>query len=271
MNTTVLTVGGAKRAVAVFLDDQETFEDSGERFDGATPVAHALAVADQQALPWVVLTRGRQIRVYSSRPDVGVGRKGRADTYVELNLALLPEDSAGYLTLLFGTGALRDGGSFEQLLETSADFAADLGERLRDRVYFDAVPDLATAVALRLGDPLELDDEALDHAYEQTLVILFRLLFVAYAEDKDLLPYRTNSLYADHSLKHVARRLTELHGSEGGSLSTHRPPACGTTFGPCGRRSTRATRRGASPPTTGACSATTPTITTWDPQSPDST
>ena len=44
---------------------------------------------------------------------------------------------------------------------------------------------------------------------KQVMVILFRLLFVAYAEDKDLLPYRTNSHYADHSLKLRARRLTE--------------------------------------------------------------
>ncbi|WP_420435116.1 Eco57I restriction-modification methylase domain-containing protein [Candidatus Poriferisocius sp.] len=41
------------------------------------------------------------------------------------------------------------------------------------------------------------------------MVILFRLLFVAYAEDKDLLPYRTNGRYADHSLSRVARQLAE--------------------------------------------------------------
>ena len=39
------------------------------------------------------------------------------------------------------------------------------------------------------------------------MVILFRLLFVAYAEDKDLLPYRTNDHYTVHSLKRTARRL----------------------------------------------------------------
>lgn len=209
-NSSVLTVGGGgKRAVAIFLDEGETFDDSADRFQGTSPVSHALAQADQEGLPWVVLTRGRQIRLYAARSDTGVGRKGRAETFVEVNLALLPEDRAGYLPLLFGADALSDGGTIEDILDRSADFAAELAARLRERVYFDTVPQLATAVAARLGDTGALSDDGLADAYEQTLVILFRLLFVAYAEDKDLLPYRSNSKYADHSLKRIVRRLAE--------------------------------------------------------------
>ena len=210
ITSSVLTVGdGVKRAVAIFLDDTESFDSAAERFQGTSPVSQALALADKEGLPWVVLTRGRQIRLYAARADTGVGRKGRAETFVELNLALLPDDSAGFLPLLFGATALSDGGSIEDILDRSADFAAELATRLRERIYFDTVPKLATAVASRLGDTSDLGDEDLEAAYEQTLVILFRLLFVAYAEDKDLLPYRTNSKYADHSLKHLTRRLAE--------------------------------------------------------------
>lgn len=208
--STMLTVrDSGRRAVAVFLDEGETFDESAERFAGASPVSHALALADKEGLPWVVLTRGRQIRLYAARSDTGVGRKGRAETYVEANLALLPEDRAGYLTLLFGASALTEGGTIEEILDRSGDYAADLAARLRERVYFDTVPALATAVAERLGDPADLNDDDLGRAYEQTLVILFRLMFVAYAEDRELLPYRTNSNYADHSLKRIARRLAD--------------------------------------------------------------
>ena len=49
----------------------------------------------------------------------------------------------------------------------------------------------------------------LKDAYEQVMLILFRLLFVAYAEDQYLLPYRTNGHYQDHSLRRIALRLTE--------------------------------------------------------------
>ena len=126
---------------------------------------------------------------------------------MELNLSLLPADLAGYLPLLFSAETLAENGTLERILDESDRFASSLAVRLRDRVYFETVPVLAQAVAARLGyRPTEND---LDAAYEQVMVILFRLLFVAYAEDKDLLPYRTNSHYADHSLKKMAIRLTE--------------------------------------------------------------
>ena len=54
----------------------------------------------------------------------------------------------------------------------------------------------------------------LDSVYEQTLTVLFRLLFVAYAEDKDLLPYRSNGRYRDHALKTIARRLADQQAND---------------------------------------------------------
>jgi hypothetical protein len=203
----VLSITGTKRAIAVFLDEGEDFETTADRFAGSSPVSHALALADREGLPWVVLTRGRQIRVYASRAETGVGRKGRSETFVEANLALLPDDRAGYLPLLFSADALKDGGTFEEILEGSRDYSADLGARLRERVYTDAVPSLALALARRNRG--ELDEAALRHVYEQALTVLFRLLFVAYAEDKDLLPYRSNGAYREHALKTVARELAD--------------------------------------------------------------
>ena len=42
---------------------------------------------------------------------------------------------------------------------------------------------------------------------------MFRLLFVAYAEDKDLLPYRSNGLYQCNALKTLARDLADLENT----------------------------------------------------------
>ncbi|MDP9331960.1 MAG: hypothetical protein M3Q30_01420 [Actinomycetota bacterium] len=209
VTSSVLTVkDGVKRAVAVFLDEAETFDESADRFSGS-PVSHALALADREGVPWVVLTRARQIRLYAARSDTGVGRKGRAETFVEMNLALLPDDQAGYLSLIFSPSALAEGGTLDEIIRSSADFAAELAIRLRARVYFEAVPGLAAAVASRFHHSDSFDESVLAAAYESTLIILFRLLFLAYAEDKDLLPYRTNSRYADHALKTITRRLAE--------------------------------------------------------------
>ena len=208
-NTSMLTINGRNRAIAVFCDEDEPFDAPAPRFNGTSPVSQALAVADQKAVDWVVLTRSSEIRLYAARSDTGVGRKGRAETFIELNLSLLPSELAGYLHLLFSVDALIENGTLQTILDRSADFAAELAVRLRERVYFQTVPALADAVARRLGrEPTGTD---LEDAYEQVMVILFRLLFVAYAEDKDLLPYRTNDHYSVHSLKRLARRLTDDH------------------------------------------------------------
>src|SRR5581483_12495643 len=204
-----LLVNERRRALAVFLDEREDFDRGETRFGGQSPVSHALAVAERRGLAWVVLTRGRQIRLYSVKPDVGVGRRGRALTSFGLDLALLPTDRAGYLDLVFSPRALDEGGTLEELLESSGRFAADLGARLRDRVYFDAVPTLATAVARHAAGTRQPTEQDLGDAYEQTLVILFRLLFVAYGEDRGLLPYEANELYRESSLKRLAVELAE--------------------------------------------------------------
>ena len=46
--------------------------------------------------------------------------------------------------------------------------------------------------------------------YEMALTVLFRLLFIAYAEDRDLLPYRFNDAYRSRSLKEKAQELADF-------------------------------------------------------------
>lgn len=202
----ILASGDNHRAIAVLLDDHELFDRPTDRFGAVSPVAQGLAIAQQQGLPWLVVTRGTQVRLYPARPDVGVGRKGQAETFTELDLALLSEDDAAYLPLLFSSVALASGGSVTAILAASADHAAALGKRLRDRVYVDVVPRLAVAVANRMEATSESN---LAEAYHQTLVILFRLLFVSYAEDRGLLPYQRNPRYTKKALKTVARELAD--------------------------------------------------------------
>ncbi|WP_354563290.1 MULTISPECIES: hypothetical protein [unclassified Rhodococcus (in: high G+C Gram-positive bacteria)] len=202
----ILTSNDTHRAVAVLLDDHEVFDRPTARFGAVSPVAQGLAIAQQQGLPWLVVTRGTQIRLYPAKPDVGVGRKGQAETFTELDLALLADDDAAYLPLLFSSDALGSNGSVSAILAASSDHAAALGKRLRDRVYVDVVPQLAVAVANRMRATSEAD---LAEAYHRTLVILFRLLFVSYAEDRGLLPYQRNPRYTKKALKTTARELAE--------------------------------------------------------------
>lgn len=210
-STYVLRSRGIATAVAIFLQADETPEAENVAYGLVSPLSAALSRADMEQLPYVVVTRGPEIRVYAARTGTGVGRRGRAETYVEANLGLLPERMSGYLPLLFGSDALIPDGTLEEILASSQDFAVELGGRLRDRVYNFVVPQLADSVARHrqaTGDPV--GEAELASLYEQALTILFRLLFIAYAEDKDLLPYRLDGAYQQNALKTVARQLTEL-------------------------------------------------------------
>lgn len=150
-HASLLTINGQKRAVGIFCDDTEPFEAPSRRFGNVSLASRALANADRERVDWVILTRSAEIRLYAARPDTGVGRKGRAETFIEINLALLPQNHSGYLHLLFSAQALDQNGTIEEMLTNSADFAAELAVRLRDRIYNDTVPLLSQAVAKRMG------------------------------------------------------------------------------------------------------------------------
>jgi hypothetical protein len=202
----LLMKDGQGEAVAVFLEGTELFDRPTTRFGTVSPVQHAIAAARNARVRWVLAVQGTRVRLYTADPDTGIARKG-SDSYTEIDLATVEDDHLGYVTLLLTPNALREGGIADEILSRSMDHAAALGERLRDRVYVDVVPDLATAVAERLKATTEAE---LRDAYHITLVVLFRLLFVAYAEDRGLLPYRTNDAYTHASLKGRARAFADV-------------------------------------------------------------
>ncbi len=211
----VLIAADTKVAVAVFLERDEAPDVASTRYSGLSPVSYALATADTENLPYVIVTAGPVIRLYATRMGIGPGRRGRTETFAELHLDLLADGHAAYLWLLFSADALRRGGSVEDILARSADYAADLGARLRERIYTRVIPPMAEAIVAtrELRKPSAQD---LTETYQMALAILFRLLFVAYAEDKELLPYRTNALYRARSLKQKARELLTVLQSGGG-------------------------------------------------------
>jgi hypothetical protein len=196
------------RVVAVLLDDSEQFETKSVRFQ-LSPVAFGLAVAARHEVPWLVVLRKDQIRLYPGRDGVGVGSKGQADTFFEIDLSTIEADFAALLPLIFSAEALAPDGTTDQLLRDSARYATELGARLRERIYDEIVPPLAVEVAWELATQagVKLDAEGLATAYRITLRILFRLLFQAYAEDRGLLPSGRNEGFDANSLKTNARRL----------------------------------------------------------------
>jgi hypothetical protein len=206
----LLTGTGPKaEAIAVLLDEREAFDADSPRFT-VSPVAYGLNMAEKQGVPWLIMVRGSQIRLYSSRKDFGVGRKGLAETFFEVDLPQLTTANAGYLQLIFSAAALAEGGTTYEILKSSSQYAVALGERLRDKVYEEIVPELSVAVAEALvRNGTVMDAKGLDLAYQLTLRIFFRMLFQVYAEDRKLLPYGENTKYDRNAIKTVAKDLAE--------------------------------------------------------------
>jgi hypothetical protein len=200
------TASGQRRAVAILLNEDEQFDAHSHRFN-LTPIAYGLSVAAKSEVPWLVVLRGSQIRLYPAKDGVGVGQRSQADTYFELDLSVVPDSQVGLLDLVFSATALEAGGTVDELLKGSTRFATDLGSRLRARIYEHVVPELSKGVADQLPSlGLELTAENLTLAYRLTLRILFRLLFQAYAEDKGLLPYERNERFTANALKTLVLR-----------------------------------------------------------------
>lgn len=205
--------GQDKRVVAILLDRSENFDAKSIRLQ-ASPVEWSLGIAAQQGAPWVIAIKDSQLRLYPAKDGVGVGQKSQAETYFEIDLLTVDEEKVGLLDLIFSAEALAEGGTAEGLLSDSKKFASELGIRLRERVYEQVVPPLATEIANQLRTKgHELDSKGLQLAYELTLRVLFRLLFQAYAEDRGLLPAGRNEIFDSNSMKHWAEHLLNRDSS----------------------------------------------------------
>ena len=205
--TDLLSAGEERTALAVLLNEDEVPEIGAGRFSNVSPISYALTKADKEGLPWVVMVQGDRVRLYNTK-NIGVGRRGRTETYVECQPSLMASDDIGLLWLLFSADALKNGGTIDSILEESKRFAAGVADKLRDRIYDIVVPEIAMGIvkAQNLANPSK---EAVALTYEMALTVLFRLLFIAYAEDRDLLPYKGNEAYRNRSLKNKAIELAE--------------------------------------------------------------
>ena len=162
------------------------------------------------ALRWGILTNGARWRLYYA------GARSTIDEYLELDLARimgLDEDLLDtgiteadrthwlqvFATLFSRTAFERAAPDAPSFLERARKDAAFYEERvaksLSDLVFDRLYPMLGKAVAKAAPADAELDD-----IRQATLILLYRLLFILYAEDRGLLPVR-DTRYIDYALR----------------------------------------------------------------------
>ncbi len=171
------------------------------------------------ATRWGILTNGRRWRLY------WVGARSVAEEFAEVDLAralgldgddLFSDDAqrdhwlAVFATLFSRPAFLpsgADGRTFHERARAEAAFYEErVAASLSALVFGQVFPDLATALARAAPDA------GLDEVRDATLILLYRLLFLLYAEDRDLLPVG-DSRYRDYALRplrqDIGRRMSE--------------------------------------------------------------
>lgn len=160
-------------------------------------------------LEWGMLTNGRLWRLYHKETA------HKLDHYYEVDLPTLLETGDVAQFLYFYAFFRR--AAFDALplsnaavLQASLDYARGISEALEQQVY-DALRLVAQGFLDFAPNHLSADDpallgERLKDIYDNALILLYRLLFIFYAEARNLLPLQSNALYAkNYSLQASAR------------------------------------------------------------------
>lgn len=139
-------------------------------------------------LDWGILTDGRMWRLYEQRRS-----KHNAYYAVDLIDLLQRDDPEAFLYFYaFFRQAAFTGTWLDDVLKGSVDYAERLSETLEEQVY-DALELVAQGFLDYRRNRLNATPETLLTIYEQSLVLLYRLLFVFYAESREVLPYDERS------------------------------------------------------------------------------
>jgi hypothetical protein len=166
-------------------------------------------------VPWGILTNGRHWRLYH-RSSVE-----KQDRYYSVDLKSLVDsgdvEAFLYFYAFFRRAAFEPAVSgtltLEGMLTESVDYARDVSDNLKAQV-FDALRNLAQGFLDYPGNSFQPTPETLDEIYRNCLIVLYRMLFVFYAEARGLLPLRESEQYRRSYSLHIlardaARRIDE--------------------------------------------------------------
>lgn len=210
-------------AVVVENEARDTPLDRGSGRSGtpASQILRYLALAEPAsggAVRWGLLTNGRLWRLYFH------GARSRAEGFIGFDLPALlngvamgdaaaldlfraflllfrraAHDPTGPGGQTFLDAALAEGRRYEQRI------TAALSEAVFDRVF----PRLVTALAAADPTAAPADPRWRAEVRQAALILLYRLLFVLYAEDRDLLPIRHPG-YAAYALRRLRAEAAEV-------------------------------------------------------------
>ena len=204
---TALAVGDAKKWSRNL--DRKT-QDGGDPFNNQNPnyqIDSYLRDADKD---WGILTNGRQWRLYHRQTSY------RLDSFYEVDLATLLSENGDletfrYFYCLFRRDAFipdSSGTSFLDLvLGESQQYTVAVSDDLKNRVY-DALRLLIDGFLNFPRNGFDAANPPLGKIHTNCLILLYRVLFILYAESRGLLPLDNRDYAMQYSLDHLA---TDIH------------------------------------------------------------
>ncbi len=163
-------------------------------------------------LKWGILTNGRLWRIYNRETSF------KLNSFYQVDLPILIQQNDlecfKYFYHFFRLKAFLPDAQGECFLDkvykSSLDYATQIGDELKSRVY-DALEEAANGF-LNYPDN-KLTTASLEKIRENCLILLYRLLFILYAESRSLLPIEENTSYRmtyslDDLKKEIAKKLT---------------------------------------------------------------
>lgn len=158
-----------------------------------------------------ILTNGKIWRLHSTKAKYWAGN------FFEIDLeAIVASDSLDdfkYFYLIFGSPAFEiipEAGKtrIEAILDGCERYSVELEEKIKERIYEKVFERISQGFVddLKSKGIKEFDENIEHDIFEATLILLYRLLFILYAEDLELLPVKT-SAYQKVSLKRLAEEM----------------------------------------------------------------
>ncbi len=200
------------------LDVYTKKEDQREtKQQTSSPEMQVVRYLQETDISWGILTKGAEWRLYHG------DSLGKAKKYysVHFEKALASEEDFKRFYLFFRREAFLPKGpeskSFlEGVLEGSEQYAIRVGNNLKDVIFTRVFPQLAKGFLEYHSEELRqpVDEEILKKTYRGTLALLYRLLFLLYAEARGLLPTQDRLGYGARGINAIKADVAK-HRDEG--------------------------------------------------------
>jgi len=198
--------------------EQRSADDARDRRPdrGRSPHFQIIDYLRDSGVCWGILTNGGTWRLYLNGAETaeilcyeadlaGILRSGDAEDFKRFCLFFRVEafepDEQGRCFL-------------DRLREESQQYATQVEDRLKERIFDSVVPAIAEGFLRHLRDEegVEVgpdDRETLDCIYGATLLLLYRLFFLLFAEARDLIAVGDDAGYRTKSLAHLKEEVFE--------------------------------------------------------------